>query len=316
MYYLGVDIGGTSIKAGLVTEKGQLIYKESTPTQADSGYKILTKDIADLIFSVLSKNNMSQDEILAIGIGYPGSVDNEKGTIIYSNNISVDKGSPIREELRKYIQKPVYLGNDADCAALGEYFAIGDDKIKNLVAVTFGTGVGCGIIIDKKIYNGSNGSAGEVGHTVIVMDGEECTCGRKGCWEAYASVTALIRDAKKTASANPSSALFHRINENSGEANGKMVFDCAHAGDKTAKQLLDRYIRYIGEGIVNLINILQPEYVVVGGGISNQKDALIEPIKEYVSSRIYGAGRIECPRIVAARMGNDAGIIGAALLAL
>ena len=316
MYYLGVDIGGTSIKAGLVTEKGHLVYKETTPTQKDAGYKALAKDIADLVFSVFSKNNMSQDEILAIGIGYPGSVDNENGTIIYSNNISVDKGSPIREELRKYIKKPVYLGNDADCAALGEYFAIGDEKIKNLVAVTFGTGVGCGIIIDKKIYTGSNGSAGEVGHTVIVMDGEECTCGRKGCWEAYASVTALIRDAKKAASDNPSSLLCQRINENGGNPNGKMVFDCAQSGDETSKKLLDRYIRYIGEGIVNLINIFQPEYVVVGGGISNQKDALIDPVKEYVSSRIYGAGRILCPKIVAAKMGNDAGIIGAALLAL
>ena len=316
MYYLGVDIGGTTIKAGLVTEKGQLVCKESTPTQANAGHKVLAKDIADVIFSVLSKNNLTQDELQAVGIGYPGSVDNEKGTIIYSNNISVDKGSPIREELRKYIQKPVYLANDADCAALGEFFAIGDDKVKNLIAVTFGTGVGCGIIIDKKIYTGSNGSAGEVGHTVIVMDGEECTCGRKGCWEAYASVTGLIRDAKKAASANPSSALYHRINENGGKANGKMVFDCAHSGDDTAKQLLDRYIRYIGEGIVNLINIFQPEYVVVGGGISNQKEALIQPVKEYVSSRIYGGGRLPCPKIVAAKMGNDAGIIGAALLAL
>ena len=316
MYYIGVDIGGTSIKAGLVTEKGHLIYKESTLTQKDAGYKVLAKDISDLVFSVLLKNNLSQEEIEAIGIGYPGSVDNEKGTIIYSNNISVDKGSPIREELEKYIKKPVYLGNDADCAALGEYFAIGDDKIKNLVAVTFGTGVGCGIIIDKKIYTGSNGSAGEVGHTVIVMDGKDCTCGRKGCWEAYASVTALIRDAKIAASENPSSALCHRIKENGGKANGKMVFDCAQSGDETAKKLLDRYIRYIGEGIVNLINIFQPEYVVIGGGISSQKDALVNPVKKYVSTRIYGAGRLSCPDIVAAKMGNDAGIIGAALLAL
>lgn len=315
MVYFGIDIGGTGIKAGVVSPEGKLLYKQSAPTQAALGYEVLAKDIADLIKSVMENQNISLDDVAAIGLGCPGSIDDKNGVVIYANNINL-KNAPLCAQVRKYIDKPVYIGNDANCAALGEYFAMDDDSIEDFVAVTLGTGVGGGIIINKKIYTGFNSVAGELGHTVIAMDGEQCTCGRKGCWEAYASATALIRDAERAADKNPDSALAKEIAANGGRATGKIAFDCANGGDATAKEVVDKYIRYVAEGIINLINTFQPQYVAIGGGISNQGDKLLEPVKKYVREGSYGGDLVRQTEIVIAKLGNDAGIIGAALLAL
>lgn len=315
MVYLGIDIGGTGIKAGVVTADGKLLYKESAPTQASLGYEVLAKDIANLIKSVMENQNIALDDIAAIGMGCPGSIDDKNGVVIYANNINLIN-APLCAEVRKYIDKPVYIGNDANCAALGEYFAMNDSSIEDFVAITLGTGVGGGIIINKKIYTGFNSVAGELGHTVIAIDGEQCTCGRKGCWEAYASATALIRDAERAAAKNPKSVLAEKISENGGKATGKIVFDCANGGDETAKAVVDQYYKYVAEGIINIVNTFQPQYVAIGGGISNQGDNLLEPVKKYVRAGSYGGDLVRPTEIVIAKLGNDAGIVGAALLAL
>ena len=315
MIYFGVDIGGTGIKVGAVSPEGKLLHSESAPTQAALGYEVLASDIAGLINKVMEEKGISLDEVGGIGLGCPGSIDDKKGVVIYSNNINLTN-APLCDEVKKHINKPVYIGNDANCAALGEYFALGDNNVDHMVAITLGTGVGGGIIINKKIFTGFNGVAGELGHTTLIMDGEPCTCGRKGCWEAYASVTALNRDAVNAAKNAPDSLLAKEIAANDGKSNGKILFGCAQNGDATALDVLDKYAKYVAEGIVDLINIFQPEYVVIGGGVSAQGDYLLNPIKKYVAKSTYGGELVKTAEIKMAKLGNDAGIIGAALLAL
>lgn len=315
MIYFGVDIGGTGIKVGAVSTDGKLLYMDSAPTQASLGYEVLASDIAGLINKIMADKGISLDEVGGIGLGCPGSIDDRKGVVIYSNNINLTN-APLCDEVKKHIDKPVYIGNDANCAALGEFFALNDDSVEDMVAITLGTGVGGGIIINKKIFTGSNGVAGELGHTTLIMDGEQCTCGRKGCWEAYASVTGLNRDAVRAAENAPDSLLAKEIAANDGKSNGKILFGCAKEGDETALAVLDRYAKYVAEGIIDLINIFQPEYVVIGGGVSAQGDYLLDPIKKYVAAGTYGGDLVKTAEIRMAKLGNDAGIIGAALLAL
>ena len=313
MYYIGVDVGGTGIKCGVVTEKGKILKSCAIATKKDSHYTELVKDMADLIFKTLKEARVSLNDVKSIGIGFPSSVDEKTGVVIYTANINLNN-APVTDELKKYIDKPIYIGNDANCAALGEYFALNDDSIENFVAVTLGTGIGGGIIINKKLYTGSNGSAGEIGHIRLVTDGEKCSCGRDGCWECYASATALIRDSKRAANKNPDSLLAKNIQENGGRSNGKLVFDTAAQGDETAKKVIDNYIKYISEGLIDMINIFQPSVIAIGGGISRQGDNILKPIKEYIKGKTYGASYIDQCEITVARLGNDAGIVGAAFL--
>lgn len=313
MYYIGIDLGGTGAKAGVVTEDGKIIEKATASTKGVSGYENIVKVMADVADEAMKKAGISYDDVISTGIGCPGSVDDKSGVVYYSNNI-VMENAPISEEMKKYTNTPVYIGNDANCAALGEYSAFAKEGVDNFVLITLGTGIGGGVILDGKLYTGFNGVAGELGHTVICMDGEKCSCGRNGCWEAYASATALIRDTKKAADENPDSLLARMIEDNGGIANGKMPFDAADAGDETGKRVVDNYIKYLGEGLVDMINIFQPSVIAIGGGISNQGDNLIKPLESYVIPRTYGAGLVKATRIVVASLGNDAGIIGAAFL--
>ncbi len=313
MYYIGIDLGGTGAKAGIVDESGKIIAKNSIPTKELVGYEAVVKALAELTMSVIFDSGMTLDDIKSIGIGCPGSIDDKNGVVYYSNNI-VMKNAPFCAEMKKYIDKPIYIGNDANCAALGEYFNLNDDTVENFVAITLGTGVGGGVILGKKLYTGSNGIAGELGHIRLFMNGEHCTCGRDGCWEAYASATALIRETEKAAKANPDSMVAKLVLQNGGKADGKIPFDCAAAGDETGKEIVDNYIRYVGEGLIDIINIFQPSIIAIGGGVSNQKDNLLKPLKEYVLPRTYAAGLVPSVDIVIASLGNDAGIIGAAFL--
>lgn len=315
MIYFGVDIGGTGIKVGAVSSEGKILYMDSTPTQAQMGYEVLAKDIAELINKIMAENNIDLSEVAAVGMGCPGSIDDKNGVVIYANNLNMTN-APLCDELRKYIDKPIYIGNDANCAALGEYFALNDSSVEHMIAITLGTGVGGGIILNKKIFTGFNGVAGELGHSTLIMDGEQCSCGRKGCWEAYASVTALNRDALRAALSAPDSLLAKEIEANSGKPNGKIIFGCANRGDETALAVVDQYAKYVAQGIVDLINIFRPQYIVVGGGVSAQGDCLLNPIKKYVGEATYGGDLIKKTDIRIAKLGNDAGIIGAALQAL
>ncbi len=311
MYYIGVDIGGTGIQAGVVTEKGKIIAKVDAPTPKAVTNQGLASLIADLCKKSVEDAGISMSEVKSIGLGCPGSVDDKNGVVLYSNNIKMENFT-LCDEVHKHIEKPIYIGNDANCAALGEYFALNDDSITEFIAVTLGTGVGGGIIINRKLYTGSNGVAGELGHTVIRSGGEDCSCGRKGCWEAYASATALIRETEKMAKENPDSILNDMIRENGGKANGKIPWDAMQGGDAAAKTVIDKYIEDITEGLANLINIFQPQLVAIGGGVSRQGDNLLKPINAILDDKCYG--NTKAPDVVAAKLGNDAGIIGAAFL--
>ena len=313
MYYIGIDIGGTGVKAGVVSPEGKILVKDSVETNVDAGYKKIVSDTAELVKKVVSDAKITLDDVKSIGIGCPGSIDDKTGVVVYANNLGI-KNAPICSELKKYIDKPIYINNDANCAALGEFFALNDDSVEDFIAVTLGTGVGGGVIIDKKLYTGFNSVAGELGHTVIVVDGEQCTCGRKGCWEAYASATALIRETEKAAANNPDSLLAAMIKENGGKANGKIPWDAMQSGDAVGKQVIDMYVKYVSEGIINLINTFQPNVVAIGGGISRQGDNLLTPVRKYIEDKCYGGGLVPASKIVMAQLGNEAGIIGAAFL--
>jgi len=313
MYYIGVDIGGTGIKAGIVDEKGNIILKSSVPTEKGIDYKGLAKSIYNLLQTVLADARIAADDIKSIGMGCPGTIDAKNGMVVYANNINLTN-APLCEELKKYIDKPIYIDNDANCAALGEFFALGDDTVSDFVAITLGTGIGGGVVINKKLYSGFKGAGAELGHMVIEKGGEGCSCGRKGCWEAYASATALIRETKKAADKNPASYIAKLIEENGGNANGKMVWDAKEAGDETAQKVIDQYVENLSEGLANIINSFRPEIIAIGGGVCRQGDNLLNPLKDALKGKIYGGDLTESSRIEIAKLGNDAGIIGAAFL--
>ncbi|MDK2934609.1 MAG: glucokinase [Clostridiales bacterium] len=310
--YIGIDLGGTNIAVGLVDEHGRILHKDSIPTYADRDYADILKDMAQLSLKVIKDVNYTIKDIKSIGIGSPGTPNKKEGVLVYANNFKFHN-APMRAEIQRYIDLPVYIDNDANCAALAEAIAGAAQDANHSITITLGTGIGGGIIIDKKIYSGFNDSGAELGHMVIHVDGEQCTCGRKGCWEAYASATALIRQTKQAAKENPESMINELVGNDLDKINGKTAFDAARSGDKTGEKVVKDYIKYLAEGIVNVINIFQPEVLAIGGGICKEGDYLLNPLKELVQKHVYCTD-IPQTKIKTALLGNDAGIIGAAML--
>ncbi len=313
MYYIGIDLGGTNIAVGLVDEEGKIIHKDSVPTLNEREYPEIIKDMAMLSLKVIEDSGVSLKDVKSIGIGSPGTPNSEEGILVYANNLKF-RNVPMRAEMQKYVDLPVYLDNDANVAALAESVAGACKGAKHSVTITLGTGVGTGVVIDGKVYSGFNNAAAEMGHMVIVVDGEQCTCGRKGCWEAYASATALIRQTKKAAVANPDSLINKLVDGDLSKINAKVPFDAARQGDRVGLQIVEEYIKYLAEGLANVINIFQPEIIAIGGGISKEGEYLLAPLRKLVSERIYTVEGVPQTRIVAAQLGNDAGIVGAAML--
>ena len=312
MYRIGVDLGGTNIAVGIVSEEGAIVAKKSVKTGASRPFAEIMKDMADCILSLLADQNISLDDVVCIGIGTPGSVNNETGMLVYANNFKDGENIPMRELLQKYINKPVYLGNDANVAALGEVISGAAKGVDNAIMITLGTGVGGGIVINGQIYEGQYAAGAELGHILLVKDGEQCSCGRKGCWEAYASATGLIRQTKHAMIDNPDSIMNEMATiEN---VSGRTAFDAMRKGDAVAKNVCDTYIEYIAAGMVDLMNIFRPEVFIIGGGICNEGDTLLVPIRKYVNEHIYGGDRNPEQKIAVAQLGNDAGIIGAAVI--
>ncbi len=309
--YIGIDLGGTNIAVGIVDKEGKILNSDSRPTLAQRDYTEVVRDMAELCSELMQRSGLSEADIEAIGIGAPGAVNSEEGVIVYANNLKWHN-VPLVQELKKYINVPIAVENDGNAAAYGEYCVNGDNK-DSFIAVTLGTGVGGGIVINKKVHRGFNGSAGEIGHSVIIYGGELCTCGTKGCWEAYASVTALIRQTKKAIEENPDSLMAEYAKER-GKVSGRTSFDAAKAGDLAAQKVVDRYIEYVACGITNLINIFQPEVIVIGGGISKEGDYLLKPLQKYIDKNTYCTD-VPQTKIKIATLMNDAGIIGAALSA-
>ena len=313
MFTIGIDLGGTNIAAAIVSKEGTIIRKGSVPTLNERTYEPIVKDMAELCLKLIQEEGLSIDDIHSIGIGSPGTIDSKNGVVVYANNLKF-KNTPIAAELKKYIDKPVYMENDANAAAYGEFVKGAGAVYKDLVAITLGTGVGSGIILDNKMIRGSFFGGAELGHTVIQVDGASCTCGRKGCWESYASATGLIKSANDAATTHPESSLNEMTGGDKSKMNAKIVFDAAQGGDKIAQEVVDQYIKYLAAGLVNVINFVQPEVIVLGGGISAQKDKLLEPLKKRMVSEIYGGQEAFKTEIKIAELGNDAGIIGAAML--
>lgn len=310
--YIGIDLGGTNIAVGLVNEKCEIVHKGSIPTLKERTYQEIVKDMAEFSIKIVEEAGYTMGDIKAVGIGCPGTVNNATGEVVYSNNIRMDH-VPLVSEFKKYIDLPVGIENDANAAAYGEYMAMGK-KLDSFVMITLGTGVGSGLIIDGKIYRGFNCSGAEIGHTSIVVDGNVCTCGKKGCFETYASVTALINQTKEKMADRPESLMYEWADKK-GKINGRTAFECAKMGDKAAIEVKEQYIRYVAEGVSNIINIFQPELFVIGGGISKEGDELLNPIKEFVYANDYNK-YMPKTEITIAKLFNDAGIIGAALAAV
>ncbi len=310
--YIGIDLGGTNIAAGLVDGDGKLIDKVSIPTDSSKGNRAVLDGLLLVCDKLVEKTNVDNSKILGIGIGVPGMMDVETGEVIFCPNIPVEHVN-ITNELAEKWKIPVRINNDANCAALGEAYAGGAKDATNAIFITLGTGVGGGIIIDKKVYSGFNGAAGEVGHIVISLDGRKCGCGRNGCWEAYASATGLIKTTKEIMLEDKNSVMWELVNGNIDDVGGRTAFDASRKGDASGQKAVDLYIKHLAAGVIDLINIFQPEILCVGGGISNEGDYLLVPLQKLVDEARYTR---DVPQTVIKRaeLGNDAGIIGAAML--
>ena len=268
-------------------------------------------DMTKLCKTLLDKSQMDINKIEAVGIGCPGTVDNKNGIISYSNNIPM-KNVPMRKFMEKQLNISVNLENDANAAALGEYTANGHNA-SSYILITLGTGIGGGAVINSKIYRGFNGVGIEPGHMTLINGGERCTCGKHGCWETYGSVTALINQTKLKMTDNPDS-LMHKISGKFGEVNGRVAFEAAKAGDKAGLEVVEKYTEYVADGITSVINIFEPEILVIGGGISKEGEYLLNPIRKFVEINEFNKYRPKT-KIEIASLNNDAGIIGAALSA-
>ena len=316
MYTIGVDLGGTNIAIGLCDEKLNIIDKGSVPTGADREGELIVKDMAALAETIIKRNNLTLADIEYVGIATPGSANEKLGIVEYANNLHF-KNFPIAKIFKKYLPvNHVYIANDANAAALAEALVGAAKGTRNSVMITLGTGVGGGVIIDGTIFAGGlNCSGTELGHTVISVGGRQCSCGRRGCWEAYSSATALIAMTKEKMRElelkNIPSVLFD-LQKRDNKVSARTAFDAMRAGDKYGEELVNAYINYLADGIVNMINIFQPEVLSIGGGVSNERDFLLKPLIEIVDREQYTRNNdVKC-RIVIAALGNDAGIVGAA----
>lgn len=312
-YYLGVDLGGTNIAVGLVDENHSILSKHSVKTNCPREARFIMDDIYSAALQCLKAADVSLEELEWVGVGAPGTVNKLSGVIAYANNLGFND-LKIVEYLEDKFNKKVFVDNDANAAAYGEFIAGSAKGAKDVVAITLGTGVGSGIIIDGKIYTGFNFAAAEIGHTLIELDGRSCTCGRKGCFEAYSSATALINLTKEYMRMGEGSLMWKLCEGDLSKVSGKTAFDAMKSSDKLGKDVVEKYIYYLANGIINIINTFQPEIICVGGGISKEGDLLLDPIRRYVSQNSYTREGYPSTTIVKAELGNDAGIIGAAFL--
>ena len=314
MKYVGVDIGGTNLKAGLVDENGVLLATQKMKVASIADDDGLAWTVASLVQELAHTVNISVSDVASVGVGVPGTVEIRSGSINYTCNLPL-RNVPLRKLFHRYLSIPLYIENDANCAALAEFMVGAGRDSKRFVTITLGTGVGAGIVHNGKIYHGANGMAGEVGHMVIQRGGLPCPCGRHGCWEQYASATALKRMTAAALAAHPHSILAQVVAENEGRVSGQSAFIAARRGDPVGQQICDEYVDYLACGVVNVVNIFQPDTLAIGGGVSNEaEEQLLLPVQQRMARESIPCGRDRRTRIVKAELGNRAGIIGAALL--
>lgn len=311
MYRIGIDLGGTNIAAGLVDNEMVILDRLEIPTRAPRPIEEIVQDMADMVRTLFSRNGVEKEQLLSVGVGVPCTANEKNGHMEDANNLGYED-TPFVSLLEEALGVPVFFGNDANVAAWGEYLAGG--YTGSFLMVTIGTGIGGGIILDGKLWSGVNGAAGEFGHMTIPGDGAQCTCGRKGCFEACASATALIRQAKERMGQDDRTLLWVLCGGNADRVEAKTVFDGAAAGDAACIQLLDTYTGCLAEGLANIINMFQPEWLCIGGGVSRAGEALLAPVREKTAGLVYSQNAKKNTQIVLARLHNDAGILGAALL--
>ena len=309
MLYIGIDVGGTNLKAGLVDETGNILAVERRPLDF-RGPEQFAADVAQLAAAAAHKGGVAPEALEYVGMGLPGAVSG--GDILFTTNIPMEN-VPIEELFRRHLDLPLLLGNDADCAAVGEFFCGAGQGTRDFAVVTLGTGIGCGLLLGGKLHGGPASS--EAGHLAICHGGELCNCGRRGCWERYASATALIQQTKAAMAAHPESLLHAIAAENGGVVEGRTAFQASQAGDETALAVCGQYVEYLADGTISLINILRPEAVAIGGGVAAAPEhLLLEPLREIVARESFSSHGGITTRVLRAELGNDAGIIGAALL--
>ncbi len=314
MYYLGIDLGGTNIAAGVVNEEMKLVHKTSIPTEAAKGVDHIISRIVKAAKLAVEESKIPMDEIKSIGIGTPGAVNPEKGIVVFAGNLGFHK-TPLADLVGAHFPgKKVFIENDANVAAWAEAKCGAAAGVADSVTVTLGTGVGGGMILNGKLYSGFNHIGGELGHIVINEGGRPCTCGRKGCWEAYASVSGLIKTTKEHMEKNKNSLMWKIAGGNPDRVNGLTSFDAMRKGDEEGKTVVNEYLHSVATGITNIINILQPEIICIGGGISKEGNYLLDPVKKFIEAETFARFNDRKTEIRIAKLGNDAGIIGAALL--
>lgn len=310
-YYIGIDLGGTFIKGGIVNENGEILVCDKTPTEVEKGDKGVAANIAKLTNDLLARQGLAVADVEGLGIGSPGMIDSAEGNVVYANNLGWENFRICDELSRLLGGVKVKIGNDANVAALGEVKFGAARNYNSAVMITLGTGVGGGIVIDGKLVEGNKGAGAELGHIVIVKGGEQCSCGRKGCFEAYSSATALIRDTRRAMEAHPDSKMW-----GCGSLDmvcGKTVFDYAPV-DSYAQEVVDSYIEHLACGLINYANVFRPEVILLGGGVCAQGDNLIVPLQKLVDQEIYAGDKGPRVPILIAELENNAGLLGAAAL--
>ena len=312
MYRIGIDLGGTNIAAGLVNEKLELVSMVSVKTNAPRPLSSIIEDMAALVEKLLAENGLERSDIASVGVGVPCTANEENGHMEDANNLGFDD-EPFLGPLSEKLGLPVFFGNDANAAAWGEYLTGGYEE-DSFLMVTIGTGIGGGIILNGKLWAGVNGAAAEFGHMTIAGSAAPCSCGRTGCFEACAGAPALAQQARERMAEDPDSVLWKLCGGDAEAVEARHVFEGAASGDSTSAALLERYTDLLAEGLTNIINIFQPACLCIGGGVSRAGDALLHPVRRKVGERLYSRNSKRNTTIILAKLDNDAGIIGAALL--
>ena len=309
-YFAGIDLGGTFVKCGIVDEDGNIIVCDKIPTCLD--YEKSYKDMAELAMGLAKKANVS---LSGIGIGSPGAIDSKRGIILFSGNLNWTE-KPLAKDIEKITGVKTFLTNDANAAALGEYAYGAGKKFNSIVMVTLGTGVGGGIVFDGKLFEGNKGLGAELGHIITKPNGEQCTCGNKGCFETYASATALVKQARKQMLLDKESMLWELCENDLDKMNGYLFFKAVRANDKSAIKVLKKYVTYLASGIVSMANLLRPEAILIGGGISAAGDLITKPLQRKLNKQLFGGTKHAPVKIMTAALQNDAGTIGASRYAM
>ncbi len=309
-YYVGIDLGGTFIKGGIVDEKGSILVQDKVPTECDKGGEKVVENIANLALALLEKSGVAKEEVVGLGMGVPGMIDCQAGVVILSENLYLEH-FPIRDKVAEKTGLSVAIANDANVATLGEVQFGAAKAYNDVIMLTLGTGVGGGIVIGGKIVEGNQGAGAELGHVVVKAGGEACSCGRRGCIEAYASATAIIRDTKRAMEAHKDSKMWEIGSTD--KVTGKTAFDYK-GSDVYAKEVVDNYVKTLACAITNFANIFRPQAVLLGGGVCAQGEELIKPVQALVDEEIFAGSRGPRVPVLVAELGNSAGLLGAAAL--